>query len=81
MGIGNSKNVQGTIRMPRRILIVEDDKDIAHLVELHLKDAGYEVSLAHDGNAGLDLALSKPCDLIILGLMLPGWRGWRSVGA
>ena len=35
--------------MPRKILVIEDDKDIAHLVELHLKDAGYEVSVAYDG--------------------------------
>lgn len=61
--------------MPRRILIVEDDKDIAHLVELHLKDAGYEVSVAHHGKAGLDQALSKPYNLIILDLMLPGVDG------
>jgi len=61
--------------MSRRILIVEDDKDIAHLVELHLKDAGYEVSLACDGNAGLIQALSGNCDLIILDLMLPGVEG------
>jgi DNA-binding response OmpR family regulator len=62
-------------RMPRRILIIEDDKDIAHLAEIHLRDAGYEVSLAHDGDAGLDQALSKPYDLIILDLMLPGVDG------
>ena len=61
--------------MPRRILVIEDDKDIAHLVELHLKDEGYEVSRAYDGKAGLELALSKPYDLIILDLMLPGVGG------
>jgi DNA-binding response OmpR family regulator len=61
--------------MPRRILIIEDDKDIAKLVDLHLKDAGYEVSLAYDGNAGLEQALSEPHDLIILDLMLPGVDG------
>jgi DNA-binding response OmpR family regulator len=61
--------------MPRKILIIEDDKDIARLVELHLKDEGYEVSRADDGKAGLELALSKPYDLIILDLMLPGVGG------
>lgn len=61
--------------MPRRILVIEDDKDIANLVELHLKDTGYEVTLARDGNVGLDWALSKPYDLIILDLMLPGMDG------
>jgi len=57
--------------MPRRILIIEDDRDMAHLVEFHLKDMGYEVTLAHDGHVGLDEAISKPYDLIILDLMLP----------
>src|SRR5512143_883137 len=61
--------------MPRRILIIEDDKDIAKLVDLHLKDAGYDVSLAYDGNAGLAHALSKHHDPIILDLMLPGIDG------
>ncbi len=63
------------MRMPCRILIIEDDKDIARLVELHLRDTGYEVSLAHDGVVGLDQALSKSYDLIILDLMLPGVDG------
>jgi DNA-binding response OmpR family regulator len=61
--------------MPRRILVIEDDVDIARLVELHLRDGGYEVSLAHDGTAGLGLALAKPFDLIILDLLLPGVDG------
>jgi DNA-binding response OmpR family regulator len=61
--------------MSRRILIIEDDKDIAHLVELHLKDTGYEATLAYDGNSGLELALSKTFDLIILDLLLPGLDG------
>lgn len=61
--------------MRQRILVIEDDKDIAHLVELHLKDEGYEVSRAYDGKAGLELALSKPYDLIILDLILPGVGG------
>jgi DNA-binding response OmpR family regulator len=61
--------------MPRKILVIEDDKDIAHLVELHLRDTGYEVTLAHDGHVGLGEALSKPYDLIILDMILPGADG------
>jgi DNA-binding response OmpR family regulator len=57
--------------MTRKILIIEDDKDIAHLVQLHLRDAGHEVKVAYDGKAGLDLALSNLYDLIILDLLLP----------
>jgi DNA-binding response OmpR family regulator len=61
--------------MSRRLLVIEDDRDIAHLLSLHLRDLGCEVTLAHDGTAGLAQALSKPYDLIILDLMLPGIEG------
>jgi len=55
--------------------VIEDDRDIARLVELHLRDMGCEVRLAHDGRAGLEQALTKPYDLVILDLMLPGIDG------
>lgn len=61
--------------MPRKILVIEDDRDIAHLVEFHLRDVGYEVLLAHDGVTGLTQAVATPYDLIILDLMLPGMEG------
>jgi DNA-binding response OmpR family regulator len=61
--------------MPRRILVIEDDKDIARLVELHLRDAGHEVSVANEGKYGLEQALSVSYDMIILDLMLPGIDG------
>jgi DNA-binding response OmpR family regulator len=61
--------------MNRKILIVEDDRNIAKLVETNLKDQNYEVSLAHDGNSGLDLALSGEYQLIILDLNLPDVDG------
>ena len=60
---------------PRKILVIEDDRDIARLVELHLHDLGYDVQLAHDGVSGLKYALSTPYNLIILDLMLPGIEG------
>jgi DNA-binding response OmpR family regulator len=59
----------------RRILVIEDDRDIARLLELHLHDAGYDVHLAQDGAIGCKQALSKSYDLIILDLMLPGMAG------
>jgi signal transduction histidine kinase len=61
--------------MSRRILVVENDKDISRLLELHLRDAGYEVSPARDGTSGSELALSKPYDMIILDIMLSGLGG------
>ena len=61
--------------MNRRILVIEDDRDIGHLVDLHLRDLGCRVELAADGTAGLDRALASPYDLVILDLMLPGIDG------
>jgi DNA-binding response OmpR family regulator len=61
--------------MPRQILVIEDDQDIAHLVEFHLRDTGYDVHVTHDGVAGLTQAVATPYDLVILDLMLPGMEG------
>lgn len=61
--------------MSRRILIVEDNKDIAELVSLHLRDLDCEVQLAADGNTGYEFATTGGWDLIILDLMLPGMEG------
>jgi DNA-binding response OmpR family regulator len=57
--------------MLKKILVIEDDRDIANLVQLHLRDLGCEAELAHDGAVGLEKALSGRFDLIILDLMLP----------
>ncbi|MBE9554405.1 MAG: response regulator transcription factor [Proteobacteria bacterium] len=61
--------------MSRRILIVEDNEDIAELVSLHLRDLDCEVQLAADGNSGYEFASAGGWDLIILDLMLPGMEG------
>jgi DNA-binding response OmpR family regulator len=57
------------------ILVVEDDKDIAGLISLHLRDGGHDVSVVHDGEDGLNEALSGQVDLLILDIMLPGMDG------
>lgn len=54
-----------------RILLVEDDAKLARFVELELTHEGYEVTKAADGMAGVELALTKDFDLILLDLMLP----------
>ncbi len=61
--------------MQHRVLIVEDEREIARLVELHLRDLGCAVTLAHDGDAGLRLAEQGDFDLIVLDLALPGVDG------
>ena len=53
------------------ILIVEDDRSLADVLEYNLKQTGYEVALARDGQDGLNRARAKLPDLIVLDLMLP----------
>jgi len=57
--------------MPRKILVIEDDKDMAGILLRNLEDAGYEVTTASDGGSGLAMAKADEHDLIILDLMLP----------
>ena len=54
-----------------RALIVEDDRAIAEFVERGLREAGFAVDQASDGETGLELALSEPYDVAIVDLMLP----------
>ena len=61
--------------MPKKILIIEDNRDLARLVESHLRDLSFEVDLSFDGQAGLAKAQANHYDLIILDLMLPGRYG------
>ncbi len=61
--------------MSKRILVVEDEREIARLVEIHLRDQGWEVTVCHDGPSGLAAAASGQFDLVVLDLMLPGVDG------
>ena len=58
-----------------RVLVVEDDKDIAELVAHHLGRAGYATACLHSGSAVLDGLHDDPPDLLVLDLMLPGLSG------
>jgi two-component system, OmpR family, alkaline phosphatase synthesis response regulator PhoP len=58
-----------------KILIVEDDANIAELVALHLTDAGCKITIEKDGLAGHDRALRETFDLIILDINLPKMTG------
>lgn len=60
---------------PKRILIIEDDNEIAELVSLHLTDQHYETARCDNGLSGLNKALEEQFDLIVLDLMLPELDG------
>ncbi|MEZ4552820.1 MAG: response regulator transcription factor [Dehalococcoidia bacterium] len=59
----------------RRILVVEDEDMVADVVERYLRRDGYEVEVAHDGNAGLAAYRRAAPDLVVLDVMLPGIDG------
>ncbi len=61
--------------MAKRILVIEDDPDIARLLDIHLRDAGWEVDHVADGSEGLDRAVAGGHHLVVLDLTLPGLGG------
>ncbi|WP_430884643.1 response regulator transcription factor [Fusibacter sp. JL216-2] len=63
----------------KRILVIEDDKDIAELEKDYLNLNGFEVDLETSGQMGLEKALSGLYDLVIVDLMLPGMSGYDIV--
>ena len=63
--------------MSKRILIVEDEKNIVDILNFNLVKEGYATMEAYDGQAGLQLALEQDPDLILLDLMLPKMDGFE----
>ena len=59
-----------------RILLIEDEPAIAEVIQQGLEQAGYSLSVAHDGRVGLEMATGGLFSLIILDIMLPGLDGW-----
>ena len=58
-----------------KLLVIEDEKKIANLLQKGLKEHGYVVEVCYDGNEGLERASGHPYDAIILDIMLPGRDG------
>lgn len=61
----------------KKILIVEDDKEIAGIERDYLELAGFETAIAEEGTEGMRLALTGGFDLILLDVMLPGIDGFE----
>ena len=63
--------------MEKKILIVDDENDLVDLVKLRLEANGYQVVVAYDGQAALNVVKKENPDLIILDLMLPKLDGYK----
>lgn len=64
--------------MGKKILIVEDERDLSKTISFRLEANGYDVIAAYDGQDGLDKARSQKPDLIIMDLMLPKMDGYKA---
>ena len=60
-----------------RILVVDDDRDISALIQLALKNAGYDVFAAFDGQEGANLLETQKFELCLLDIMLPQISGYE----
>jgi two-component system, OmpR family, phosphate regulon response regulator PhoB len=63
--------------VPARILVVEDERDIAALVAYHLTKEGYRVRTAEGGHEALEAVAAERPDLVLLDVMLPGYSGYE----
>ncbi len=61
----------------KKILIVEDEKNIAMVLAYNIKKEGYDCDIAYDGEAGLTMAITGSYDLILLDIMLPKMNGFE----
>ena len=62
--------------MQKRVLIVEDDPNIAELLRLYMERDGFEAEIAADGGKGISLFENENFDLVLLDIMLPVLDGW-----
>ena len=68
---------QRAAKTRRRILVVDDDRDLRELLAAVLSSAGYEVLTAENGAAALSVLRNVLPDLIVLDLMMPVMNGWQ----
>ena len=62
--------------MDKKVLVIEDDVNIAELLRLYLEKEGFKVSIAHDGGAGITAFEKESPDIVLLDIMLPVMDGW-----
>ncbi|MGB4592242.1 MAG: response regulator [Coriobacteriia bacterium] len=66
--------------MGKRVLVVDDEHDIANLEKVILTGAGFDVEIAHSGQEALDMVAASAPDVMVLDVMMPGMDGWEVAG-
>lgn len=67
--------------MSHEILLIDDDCALVEAMQAWLQEAGYQVTVAHDGRAGLAMTRKQLPDLIVLDIKMPGFDGWQTLQA
>jgi DNA-binding NtrC family response regulator len=67
------------IRIPTRVLVVDDEKDFVEMLSLRLKETGEKVSAAHSGQEGLESLEKGNIDVVILDIKMPGMDGMETL--
>ena len=68
----------GARKLPKKVLVVDDEESIAELVQILLEDEGYEVLIVFNGKTALEkLAEGEKVDLIVSDIMMPIMDGWQ----
>ena len=65
----------------KRILIVEDERPLAHALDLKLKHEGFDTTVANNGKEGFDLIVSGDFDIVLLDMMMPVMDGAATIRA
>ena len=68
------------IKIPIRVLVVDDEKDFVEILSLRLKEAGEKVSAAYSGKACLETLEKEDIDVVILDIKMPGMDGMETLG-
>jgi DNA-binding response OmpR family regulator len=64
--------------MKTRILLVDDDQTLSHLLSQYLRESNFDVHEASNGTEGLRMAYNEQPDLVLLDVMMPGMDGWEA---
>lgn len=75
MAVAHKPVAGRNLRKKRRILVVEDERDLAEMLAYNLDRAGYDATIAYDGRSALESVASERPDLVLLDLMIPELSG------
>ena len=68
------------VRIPTKVLLVDDEKDFVEILSLRLQEAGEKVSAAYSGKECLDTLESTSIDVVVLDIKMPGMDGMETLG-